>query len=72
MYLESKSKEAKKVMTALINEIKDSLPLDTTRYYVSIQESDNDVATVMIPLIFDESRADLFTAYKWLFPFYKY
>ena len=34
-----------------------------------IQESDNDVATVMIPLIFDESKADLFTTYKWLFPF---
>lgn len=64
-------KEAKKVMTALINEIKDSsLPLDMQQDIMSqIQESDNDVATVMIPLIFDESKADLFTAYKWLFPF---
>lgn len=71
VFRRANQKEAKKIMSALINQIKDSsLPLDMQQDIMSqIQESDNDVAAIMIPLIFDESRADLFTAYKWLFPF---
>ena len=71
VFRRANQKEAKKIMSALINQIKDSsLPLDMQQDIMSqIQESDNDVAAIMIPLIFDESRADLFTAYKWLYPF---
>lgn len=65
------NKKAKAAMTVFINELKDSaVDLDMQQEIMStIQESDNDVAAVMIPLIFDESKADLYTAYKWLYPF---
>lgn len=32
-------------------------------------EVDKDISAMLIPLIFDNTNADLFTAYKWLAPF---
>lgn len=70
-YKEANKKQADKAIIAFIKGIKDSsLTLDTQQDIVNqIQESNTDVAAVMIPLIFGDSKADLFTAYKWLFPF---
>jgi hypothetical protein len=64
------TREAKKAMSAFINAIKDSsLSADTQQSIMDqITESDSDVAAILIPIIF-ENPADLFTAYKWLFPF---
>lgn len=66
-----KSKEVKKAMTAFIDSLKDSsISADTQQDIMTqIQESDSDVAALMLPLIFDNTKADLFTAYKWLYPF---
>ncbi len=69
-FKKSNQKQAKNALKAFINELKDSsLTLDTQQDIMTqIQESDSDVAAIMIPMIFDESKADLFTAYKWLYP----
>lgn len=71
VFKNSNQKDAKNKITSFINNLKDSsVDLDTQQSIMSqIQESDSDVAAVMIPLIFDESKADLYTAYKWLYPF---
>lgn len=70
-FKKANQKKAENIMKVFIKELKDSsLPLDVQQEIMNqIQESDNDVAAIMIPLIFDESKADLFTAYKWLYPF---
>ena len=70
-FREAKTKDAKKVITAFINSLKDSDISSYTQQEImtEIQESDSDVAAIMIPLIFDSAKADLFTAYKWLYPF---
>lgn len=62
--------EAKKAMAAFINALKDSSVAEDTQQSImdQITESDSDVSAILIPIIFD-NPADLFTAYKWLFPF---
>ncbi len=68
---EANLKDVKSAMTAFINSLKDSsLDADTQKSIMTqIQESNTDVAALMIPIIFDNTKADLFTAYKWLYPF---
>nr|WP_308545723.1 hypothetical protein [uncultured Lachnoclostridium sp.] len=70
-FKQARPKEVKKAMTAFIDSLKDSsISADTQQDIMNqIQESDSDVAAMMLPLIFDNTKADLFTAYKWLYPF---
>lgn len=70
-FKQARPKEVKKAMTAFIDSLKDSsIAADTQQDIMNqIQESDSDVAALMLPLIFDNTKADLFTAYKWLYPF---
>lgn len=65
------SKEVKKAMSDFIDSLRESsISADTQQDIMNqIQESDSDVASFMLPLIFDNTKADLFTAYKWLYPF---
>lgn len=63
-------KEVKKAMTSFIDELKNSNVPDSTQQSImtEIQATDTEVSAFMIPLIFDNSKADLFTAYKWISP----
>lgn len=64
-------KDAKKVLTAFINALKDSSISSDSQQSImdAIVESNSDVSAVMLPLVFDNTKADIFTAYKWLAPF---
>lgn len=70
-FSKSNQKELKKVMTAFINSIKDSTLSNDSQQYImtQLQESNRDVAAMLLPMILDSTTADLFTAYKWLYPF---
>lgn len=63
-------KEVKKMMTKFIDGLKNSTIDSATQQNImtEIQATDTEVAAFMIPLIFDNSKADLFTAYKWISP----
>jgi hypothetical protein len=64
-------KEARKALFAFVNSLKESsISADTQQEIMNeIQESDSDVAAMMLPMVFDNTKADIFTAYKWLAPF---
>ena len=68
---DGKKKQVKKAMSAFVNALKDSsISSDTQQDIMTeIQESDEDVSAMMLLLIFDNTKADIFTAYKWLYPF---
>lgn len=63
-------KDVKETMTSFIDTLKKSSVPDATQQSImtEIQATDPSVSAFMIPLIFDNSKADLFTAYKWISP----
>lgn len=69
-FKDAKPKEAKKAMVAFMDALKESSISSDTQSDImaQIQESDPDVANMMIPIIMDSTKADMFTAYKWLYP----
>lgn len=66
-----KQREVKKGMKAFFESLQNSgMPLDAQQSLVeSIQSTDSDVAAMMIPMVFDSTRADIYTAYRWVSPF---
>ena len=70
-FAKADQKEAKKVLELFIDELRESSISSNNQQAImtSIQESDSKVASMMIPLIFDNSQADLFSAYKIVYPF---
>ncbi len=70
-FKQAKPKAAKKALSAFIDSLKDSsISADTQSDIMNrIQESDPDVSAIMLPMVFDNTKADIFTAYKWLAPF---
>lgn len=44
-------------------------PQTQQNIFDEIGESNRDISAMLIPMIFNSTSADLFTAYKWLFPF---
>jgi hypothetical protein len=70
-FKQAKPKAAKKALSAFIDSLKDSsISADTQSDIMNrIQESDPDVSAIMLPMVFDNTKADIFTAYKWVAPF---
>lgn len=70
-FIKADKKEAKKALEYFIEELRTSSVSNNGQQNIMtmIQESNDRVAAMMIPLIFDESQADLFTAYKIIHPF---
>ena len=63
-------KSRKNAIKHFVNALKDSNVSDQTQQMVfdRMTEADSDVAALMIPLVFDSTKADVYTAYKWLSP----
>lgn len=72
-FVNADQKEAKKVLEGLVEGLRTSSISKNTQQNImtAIQESDSKVASMMVPLIFDNSQADLFSAYKILQPFFR-
>ena len=66
-----KEKDVRKALKLMVDGLKDSSIPESTQNDImnTIQDSSGDVAALMLPLIFDGTKADMFTAYKWLYPF---
>lgn len=66
-----KEKDVRKALKLMVDGLKDSSIPDSAQNDImnTIQDSSGDVAALMLPLIFDGTKADMFTAYKWLYPF---
>lgn len=67
---EGNTKKVEKVLTAFVKSLKDSSISDSTQNEImnQIQDSDDKVAAMMFTLVFSDTKADIFTAYKWLKP----
>ena len=70
-FLNSESKDRRQLLKLFVEELSNSNVSANTQSYVMnrIQESDNQIASMMIPLIADTGKADLFGAFKILQPF---
>lgn len=69
-YKNSDSKDVKALMQEFINNLKASSVSSNTQQDIMtrIQDSDTSVASMMLPMIFENTSADLYTAYRWVYP----
>lgn len=70
-FLNSNDKDAKYLLEDLVKGLNESSVSRNTQQNImtAVQESDGEIASMMLPLIMDNSKADLFSAYKILAPF---
>ncbi len=58
-------------VSALVNELRASTVSDQTQQnmFEQLSSFDKDISALLVPLVFDGVNADLFTAFRWVYPF---